>query len=208
MDRNQNLEIALDTWTKLPVKEIIIVDWSSKKPLDYLLKKDKRIKIVRVDGKKYYHHSAANNLKIKYAETDYILALDADIKVVGNIFEMHDLEENVLQRGYGNIKKGIFGVYIVQKKWFDLVGGYNEKMCYGWGYEDNDLYERLKRKGLVVKKIIGNMFKHIKHDNDLRAKNTKIKNIEESKLKNIEISEKYEWTNEYKKQEHYEKIII
>ena len=50
-DREEHLYNSLSKWVELPnVSEIIIVDWSNKKPLQDLLLYDERIKIVRVEN--------------------------------------------------------------------------------------------------------------------------------------------------------------
>lgn len=202
MNRNENLEIALDTWIRLPVREIIIVDWSCEKPLKKLIERDERIIVVRVDGKKYYHHSAANNLKLKYATSNWFFAVDADILVNERFFQKHILEENFFYRGYGNTLRGIFGAFLGHRKWIDQIGGYNEKMCYGWGFEDDDLYYRLAGlDSIVIQKIRAHYLTHIPHSHDARVKNTEIKDIDESRRRNAEISVKYQWTKNDKKLE-------
>ena len=52
MNRNENLRKALMTWLQLDVDEIVIVDWSSKEPVEETIKDlmDHRVKIIRVEG--------------------------------------------------------------------------------------------------------------------------------------------------------------
>jgi len=208
MNRNENLEKSLVTWIKLPVKEIIIVDWACEKNLEYLLKLDDRIKIVRVNNKKYYYHSAANNLKIKYATCNWIFSVDADILIDNNFFDEYKLDENIIYQGRGKRDSGIFGVFLCYKKWINKIGGFNEKMDNGWGYEDNDLYNRLKNTGIKFTKINKRFLNHISHSDDMREMNTKVKNINLSNKKNIEISNSYLWSEKDKKQNHNERIYV
>lgn len=208
MDRNHNLEIALQTWLLLPVKEILIVDWSCKKPLDYLLKKDHRIKVIRVNGQKYYHHSAANNLKIKYARNTYILATDADVMINDLFFESHELKENIFYKGHGHTTIGTFGVFLGRKKEFDAIGGFNEKLCYGWGYEDEDMYNRLENIDSITIRMIERQYLiHIPHSNELRTENQEYKKMMYSRRNNLKTSERYKWSSKDKKRELHEVLI-
>ena len=91
MNRNDMLVQTVPTWLEFPVKEIIIVDWNSSVPVYDTLKQnnitDKRIKIVRVVDQKYYRHSLARNLKVELVNTEWVLSVDADVKVFKSFFD-------------------------------------------------------------------------------------------------------------------------
>ena len=78
-NRSDALKLTLFSWLKFPeVTEIIIVDWSSDEPINYLTNLDPRVKIVRVENKKYFNQPQPLNLAAKISTGDYILKLDAD----------------------------------------------------------------------------------------------------------------------------------
>ncbi len=215
MNRNRNLEIALQTWLFLPVKEIFIVDWSCDQPLDYLLKEDYRIKVIRVDGKKYYHHSAANNLKFKYTKTKYIMAVDADVLVNDLFFEGHELNENIFHRGHGHTTKGVYGTFLGAKKWFEAIGGFNENLCHGWGYEDDDMYKRLEALGkfmapnsFALKDIKREYVIHIPHSNDVRIEHQEDQDMVHSLRDNTLAAQNTSWDAKSKKIELNEKFVV
>ena len=78
-NRIDALKLNLFSWLKFSeVTEIIIVDWSSDEPIDYLTEIDSRIKVIRVDNKKYFNQPQPLNLAAKMAIGDYILKVDVD----------------------------------------------------------------------------------------------------------------------------------
>ena len=69
MNRNDNLLKGLNTWLKLPVDEIIIIDWSSETPVSVTLKDivDPRIKIVRVEEENNWILTYGFNIGLRMA---------------------------------------------------------------------------------------------------------------------------------------------
>jgi|GEM_PF-1580634 hypothetical protein len=156
MNRSAILRINLMSWLNFPqIGEIVIVDWSSNEPLDYLTSLDPRIKIVRVDNQKYFNISQALNLAIECASLDYILKLDVDyfMNPYYNFFNLHPINADVFYSGYWknmstDLPKPIFlhlsGLCYVKKDIMMAVNGYNEHFS-GYGGDDCDLYRRIKK---------------------------------------------------------------
>jgi len=106
-NRYEALKIALNSWIMFDeVKEIIIVDWSSDKPIDNLLELDGRIRIIRVDGKKYFNLSQPLNLAASIATGDYILKLDCDyvINPYYNFIKEYKIDQNSFLSGNAEYK--------------------------------------------------------------------------------------------------------
>ena len=81
-NRYDALRISLNSWLAFDeIKEIIIVDWSSDNPINHLTNLDKRIKIIRVNGEKYFNQPQPLNLAASIATGDYILKLDCDYMI-------------------------------------------------------------------------------------------------------------------------------
>src|SRR5574343_162576 len=91
MNRNDMLIQTVPTWLSFPVKEVIIIDWNSSTPVIETLKQnnitDPRLKIIRVDNQQYYRHSLARNLKVEMVETEWVLSVDADVKIYPSFFD-------------------------------------------------------------------------------------------------------------------------
>ena len=70
------------------------------------------------------------------------------------------------------------------------IGGFDERM-YGWGYEDCDIRQRLKRNNLKELYIDPGLLDkyYIDHDNDLRTANNIDKDLRTSEYRNKAISE-------------------
>ena len=78
-NRVDALKISLMSWLNYKeITEIIIVDWSSDEPINYLTKLDPRIKVIRVSDKNYFNQPQPLNLAAKIATGDYILKVDSD----------------------------------------------------------------------------------------------------------------------------------
>lgn len=152
MNRNENLLKAIKTWIKLPVDEIIIVDWSSNEPVSESIKdiEDKRIKILRVEGEPKWVLTYGFNVGLRFASYSRIYKFDADIEVSDNFIELNGFNAQQFVRGYWKSAldegldsqvyvNGSFGAY---KAHLESIGYYNELIrTYGW--DDSDLYERL-----------------------------------------------------------------
>ena len=78
-NRTDALKVSLMSWLNYKeIKEVIIVDWSSDEPINYLTKLDPRVKVVRVDDKKYFNQPQPLNLAASLATSEYIFHLDGD----------------------------------------------------------------------------------------------------------------------------------
>jgi len=195
MNREELLIQALETWINIPVKEIIIVDWSSLNPLKSILAKfqDPRIKILEVLGKQYYNQSKASNLKVRASSGNTILSIDCDIKLSTDFFETHSMDEKVFYHGDVRKHPGTTGTCLMSRKMFLESNGYNEFMN-GWGYHDLDFYKRLVSIGFEEKYIQDTSIQHIEHEESSRVINYEMKNKLFSNIENKKIAKKNNWT--------------
>ena len=78
-NRVNALKVSIASWIQYDeIKEIIIVDWSSDEPINYLTELDPRIKVVRVEGEEYFNQPQPLNLAASIATGEYIFKLDGD----------------------------------------------------------------------------------------------------------------------------------
>jgi hypothetical protein len=188
MNRTEKLEQMLPTWAKVEsIKDIVVVDWSSKIPIieseniQKILKKFNKIKIVRVENEKFFHICKSNNIGFQFTNNQNRILLKLDVDYV-NIDEswMNNLAlkegpdgrfrlKNYFLIGSCRFYRGTNGFLLVNKKIFEVVKGYNENYTPGWGGEDTDLYERiydltkkLENEYILHKKILPPNQRHYK----------------------------------------------
>ena len=182
MNRNENLIKALPSWLAHDlVKEIIIVDWSSREPVANTLKEngiknDSRIKIIREDGRNSWCLTQAFNVGIRASKSQYILKLDSDIVISEGFFHSHPVSNFIFYAGNWRIAANdnetrINGSFMAPRSVLNAIGLYNEFITtYGW--DDSELYERLalvlRRKDFDYKFI-----KHLPQPEESRLENQK-----------------------------------
>lgn len=176
MNRSRNLIRALPSWLAHPeVDEIIIVDWNSRQPvaedLDRMGIANKRIRIARVYDEPRWVLSHAFNLGFRLARFEQILKCDADIVLDERYFERNTLEQGRFiagnWRAAGEGQQFVNGFFHVHTEDLFGIGGFNEFITtYGW--DDDDLYERLTQNGLVRQDVAADTVSHLDHDDVAR----------------------------------------
>ena len=182
MNRNDRVIPCLSTWIDQPqVNEILIVDWSSKKPIKFdeeliPITKHPKTKIVRViDETHFMSMSYSLNVGLREATYDHILKCDIDYKLTNaEILNIFSRSQNKSHFYCGTIPKkwDFHGFSFFRKEDALQIKGYNEKIL-GWGWDDEDFYRRLEKIGLerIVMMNIEDFLYHIPHDDDLRTAN-------------------------------------
>ena len=154
-DMASQLCIALGSW--LPheeVKEIVLVDWSSREPLSQnpdfqaLKKSDSagKICLIQVDCAADWHPAAAYNLAASLAAQPRVLKLDPVHSLHPDFFLLHPLLDGIFYAG--NCRAPLYA----SRVHFFTVGGYNEYLQSA-EWQDADLCERLTAIGLSKRSI-------------------------------------------------------
>ena len=184
MDRAYVLEQTLPTWVEANPAEIIVVDWGSKKSLGALMSRfpNTNIVLIRVNGVDKWVLSKAYNLGVRMASYTNILKLDADIRLDRDFFCRHNLEGKKGVRIFfaGNWAKSrnqnethTNGTVYLSGQDFREVGGYNEYIE-SYGYDDDDLYGRLTKRGSRRLLLDLDSIHHTPHSNAERVVNQSI----------------------------------
>jgi predicted glycosyltransferase involved in capsule biosynthesis len=202
MDREENLVSSLKSWINTSeITEFIIVDWSCDIPLinikiitDIFELSNKQFHIIRVENQEYFSLSKAYNLGIKYAKNNIILKLDCDYLNLDNSWlKFLPIKNLFLDKcfvsGHYNYSgdRSLSGFLMINKT--DFIG-YNENLL-GWGYDDIDLYNRLKQNNLtqLIFFLLKKYVKHIDHSDYHRTKNYPKNDIMATNKQNKIISE-------------------
>jgi len=222
MDREKALGQMLPSWTRVEkIKDFVIVDWSSKKPIiDNLtiqdqIKKYKNIKIIRVENQKYFYRCLAWNLAFQNTDpkNKILLKLDGDyMNINPSWIDCLRLTEDKLLDDYfitgaSEFMSSSFGFLLVNKINFNK--GYNENLRPIWGFEDYDLYKRIKREPCLEQSSknwdglnqilffnIKNHILHLDHSEEERHQNTEFKDLIIKEKRGITLKEK--WKNALK----------
>ena len=154
-NRIDALKVSLMSWLNFEeVKEVIIVDWSSDEPIDYLTKLDSRVKVVRVSDKRYFNQPHPLNLAAQIASEDYILKLDSDhiLNPYYNFIEKYFPDDNSYVSGSPNFENP--EVWSEEHKAYVVPPGYYEdlnnsrKMVYAY----SPLFKHLRGLLFISKK--------------------------------------------------------
>ncbi len=176
MNRSENLMRALPSWlAHSEVAEVLIVDWSSVKPVAESLAEagidDPRIRVARVEGEPRWVLSYAFNLGFRAARFDTILKADADIVLAEDFFARNRLEPGTMIAG--NWREAapdqpfVNGFFLAEKAALAGVTGFNEHITsYGW--DDEDLYARMVIEGVRRVNVAPDTIHHLPHSDDER----------------------------------------
>lgn len=146
-NRTEALRVTISSWlTFKEIKEIIIVDWNSDEPIDFLLSYDERIKIIRVPDQKYFNQPQPLNLALSHTTGDYILKLDTDyiINPYYNFFDMYSILDET------NYICGRYKHSISEEDY------YEKHMTADWSHDDNHRY--VKSYLPIYKYLFGLLF--------------------------------------------------
>ena len=152
-------------------QEIILIDYSSTIPyfstrIKQILSKN--LKLIKVEGQEHWNLGIANNIGIRRAKSEMILKIDCDTYLTPLFFYLNqdfDPSKEFLTGNYKDLGQAshLNGLILASKTAWYSVGGYEERYrTYGW--DDEDLYARLKKMGFKRKHFVRNSLYHIKHE--------------------------------------------
>lgn len=151
---------------------------------------DPRVKPIRINRyPQNWNMSRARNVGINFADADYVLPVDADV------FTPPDYVSRMMSRvelcGFDLCSVltddgGRNSHCAIRKDAWLWVRGYDESLE-GWGYEDNDFYNRLDNAGFSLGMLNNCGLRLIEHDDEMRAKFLKNPDIQQSAAENLTI---------------------
>jgi hypothetical protein len=201
MDRQMMLEQALPSWLALPeIGEIVIVDWSSPAPVRRMTLplRDPRIRVLRVEGQRRWIASKSHNLGVRAASGDVVLRLDSDYVLEPSFLHKHPLSDGEFfsgnwRRARSDNERHLTGVLYVHRRHFMSVNGYNERIV-TYGYEDDDLFERLEGAGLKRRDFDLDTVHHLPHDDLARTKHQDIFDVYSETERNKTLAHRHPWS--------------
>lgn len=179
-NRHEVLQNVLPSWLAVEgVHQIVIVDWSSEPSLRSIVRprRDERIKLIRVNNESSWVLSRAYNLGVESCSCGYVLRTDCDYGLQKNVLKFHNVSrvvnEHVFYTGNWLTARDeneihLNGALLVKRDVFLSVGGYDERIqTYGW--DDEDLYNRLIGRNFKRLNLSYDYISHHSHDDSSRA---------------------------------------
>ena len=200
-DRYYNLLKSLKSWVdSKKVDEIIIVDFSSAKPLSKckeikkIIDSDDRVKLIRVDGESFFNLGKANNIGFDYCTSDLVAKMDCDYFLKDDswindiLYQYKTSGNNYFFTGSYEFSESLSGFSCMPRNETRFREDLN-----GWGYDEIDFYKRIKADNPSYEQItwfdINRSVTHLPHKEDERTDNYKIKFTTESNFLNAQICE-------------------
>jgi len=200
-DRESHLQQALPTWLAAEeVDEVVVVDWSSRDPLatslrDHLDRQGGRLVLAVADHQPRWHLSRCLNLGIQVATGDVVLKLDSDVRLLPGFFEANSVEEDHFRAGDDlGIRAPLWGNIVAFRSDLLRVKGYDERLV-GYGWDDEDLYQRLQRAGVIRQHLDFSLLDHIDHGDGMRIGDQAC-SLQESTYRNVASSTNRPWGGE------------
>jgi glycosyltransferase involved in cell wall biosynthesis len=153
--------------------EIIVVDYDCpENTQEWVNQNFPDVTVVKAFDATGFCASRARNIGARATRSDWIVFVDADVKLKGGIVDwiranvapgFYYLIDKQAKRRIGNME----GTVICRKTDFKKIGGYDEVFRL-WGGEDKDFYARLIGSGVKRADYPAFEIESIKHDNALR----------------------------------------
>lgn len=205
------LENIINTKT-YPNREFILLNYNSKDEIDNWVKeqlseyiKSGLVTYYKTTEPENFIASHAKNVCHKLATGDILCNLDVDNFLVKNycerIFELFNNNDDIIvacnpKDNYGNI--GTCGMILCKKEHFYSVNGYDENINIGWGMDDTNFQYRCRMQNKLKLVILEEKYTNcISHDNEIRTKYFKDKNIYKTKQMSLEITEECAKSKKY-----------
>jgi glycosyltransferase involved in cell wall biosynthesis len=193
MGRADHLEQTLPTWMLNPIDEIVVVDWSSPEGIKKIIDtyQDGRIIHVSVPGQTVFDRSRAKNTGVRISTGHFLILCDADVKLGAQATSCVKSRQSALYRKYGP-RQGFYGTCLLTRNMFQQVNGYNERIE-GWGYEDDDLFNRLASKYPI--QFTFQALSHIEHTIERKTEFHLNKDSKKTRRINKRKTETEPWTS-------------
>jgi predicted glycosyltransferase involved in capsule biosynthesis len=145
-----------------------------------LLKRVGRVIVVEQCNNKPFNRGRLCNIGAKLSETEKIIIHDVDMKPTSLDYQFHGITHFAGRASQFNYKMPyptyFGGVVGFEKALFEKVNGFSNDF-WGWGGEDDDLYNRVKLKDFEIN-FFAKKFLSLNHkkqiDKDLHAQNVSL----------------------------------
>lgn len=175
---HEALRNSILSWLRVEnVNEIIVVDWSSVPPLQYVIeeldlpqeKSQPAVTVATVENESMWSPSRAYNVAFRIAKSANVLRVDCD-QIIQPFFSFrHMLRDNSFFAGRDGLSRSqdeahLKNVLFASRSAVLSVGSYDERIQ-TFGGEQEDIVRRMNEHGLIQKDLDYNSFLHYTHEN-------------------------------------------
>ncbi len=169
-NRLHHLKQTLPLMVKQPNAEVIVVDYGcTQGTRDWIKANYPQVKVVEVDDDSGWCLARARNLGAAEAKSDWLLFIDADVLLQGNLsaWVFENAKPDHFYRA-GPLKSySEMGTILCTKANYSAVGGYDEAYV-GWAAEDGDFFAKLKDANFIASEYPSTLIKAIEHGDEER----------------------------------------
>lgn len=172
-NRVEYLRKSLPSWLACPqLQRIIVVDFNSTTPVIDSLGdlNGERVTVVQVEEEPLWRQGRAQNIGLGLAASDLVLKIDADVATmdIRPYVERMAEEPGIFFKGFS--KRGTSsGLCLAPRRRMKAVGGFHDHMS-GWGGDDVDFYQRLRKRKLKPQIFKAESFRE--QDQKMSSKNS------------------------------------
>jgi glycosyltransferase involved in cell wall biosynthesis len=162
--RLEHLKLSLPQMLQQQCAEVIVVDYSCPlRTREYVARQFPSVRLVSVEGEKYFSNWAARNAGASVATADVLVFCDADTILANNAVEW--LADNLPDDAFGffgaattphsiddqplHTRNQLRGFHAVPSRAFRQIGGYDEVLRGYAAGGDTDMMKRLELSGLA-----------------------------------------------------------
>jgi len=193
-NREENLQQIIPSWHDVEfVKEIIVVDYFSDNALEF--KDYQKVKVIRVENEPFFNLGKAYNIGFDFASCEFIMKIDSDYLLLNDafltrFFRNPNAKKYFIRADYA-FSRNTSGFFLIHQSY----NTYFREDLNGYGYDEIDLYNRIRLKHPNIKEIIlfdiDEYIFHIPHNHEERSNNYANKDVNKSEENNRNMCELY-----------------
>jgi hypothetical protein len=148
--RLEHLKQTLPQFAKQSETQVIVVDYACPQHTGNWVRQNfPEVSVVQITGEAYFRANHARNSGAARADASHLIFLDADTLIADDF--VSKIEQSLAPDSFSRFRfpqgNDLNGACVVPAPAFHAVGGYDE-VIEGYGGEEQELYWRLRRRGL------------------------------------------------------------